>query len=133
MRTVLERGLWFWAVQSKSTQQQRLPHAYTYDTEMISEKNTVYLPIHQSEEDEAVLNDSSSILASDPLYDSKRISKRSNSYSRALPWLLHVILLSISALCLLVSFAITRSSGRSCINKLSEYCKPMPLRVRGVS
>lgn len=99
---------------------------------MQSEKNTVYVPIHQSEDDEAVLSDSSSVLTPDQLCESERHSKRSNSYSAALPWLLHVMLLSISAFFLVVSLAITRSSGRSCISKLSEYCKPLLLRAREV-
>lgn len=91
---------------------------------MQSEKSTAYLPIQQSEEGEAILSDTSSILSSDHLYESEQRSKRSRSYSAALLWLFHVILLSISALFLMVSFAMTRSSERSCISKLSEYCKP---------
>lgn len=89
---------------------------------MEAEKSIHYLPIRHSEEGEAFLSDTSSLPSSDHRYESERHSKTLNSYRAALPWLLHAILLSLSASFLVVSLAVTRSNGEDCIRKLSEYC-----------
>jgi len=96
----------------------------SYSTSMASEKSTVYLPIEQCEEREAFPCDTSSTFSWNQPDDRGKHHRRSTSCRAALPWLLHIIFLSISISFLTTSVVMTRSAGRNCITKLSEYCKP---------